>query len=55
MGHFDDINLSNKRSSDETIDQYKERLKKNRIKIQMHLKGELIWDSKEQGTMIKNK
>ena len=55
MGHFDNINLSNKRSSEETFDQYKERLKKNRIKIQMHLKGELIWDSKEQGTMIKNK
>ena len=55
MGHFDNINLSNKRSSEETFDQYKERLKKNRIKIQMHLKGELSWDSKEQGTMIKNK
>ncbi len=55
MGHFENINLSNKRSEDESFVDYKERLKKNRIKIQMHLKGELIWDSKEQGTMIKNK
>tara|TARA_R100001530_G_scaffold99380_1_gene69076 strand:- start:4500 stop:4682 length:183 start_codon:yes stop_codon:yes gene_type:complete len=50
---FDKINLSNARSDDETFDQYKERLKKNQIKIKMHLKGEVIWDSKSLGTYIR--
>lgn len=55
MGHFDDVNLSNKRSDDESFQEYKDRIKKNKIKIQMHLKGEIIWESKIQGPMIKNK
>ena len=55
MGHFDDVNLSNKRSDDESFQEYKDRIKKNKIKIQMHLNGEIIWESKIQGTMIKNK
>tara|TARA_R110002051_G_scaffold317283_1_gene398300 strand:- start:27 stop:215 length:189 start_codon:yes stop_codon:yes gene_type:complete len=47
--HFENINLSNERSDDETFDQYKERLKKNKIKIKMHLQGEQIWDSMKDG------
>tara|TARA_R100000781_G_scaffold63337_1_gene40201 strand:- start:4569 stop:4733 length:165 start_codon:yes stop_codon:yes gene_type:complete len=50
MGYFDEINLSDKRFSYETYDQYKERIKKNKIKIKMHLKGELIWESNKMGT-----
>ena len=42
---FEKINLSNKRSDDETFDQYKERLKKNKVSIKMHVQGEQIWDS----------
>lgn len=50
---FDKINLSNKRSDDETFDQYKERLKKNHVKIKMHLKGDQVWDSRKFGTYIR--
>lgn len=50
---FDKINLNNKRSDDETFDQYKERLKKNHVKIKMHLKGDQVWDSKKFGTYIR--
>lgn len=48
--HFEEINLSNKRSKNESFDEYKERLKKNNIKIKMHLKGDVVWDSKTMGT-----
>ena len=48
--HFEEINLSNKRSENESFDEYKERLKKNNIKIKMHLKGDVVWDSKTMGT-----
>lgn len=47
---FEKINLSNKRSDDETFNQYKDRQKKNQIKIKMHMKGEVVWDSRTNGT-----
>ena len=50
MGHFDKINLSDKRSENETFDEYKTRLKKNKIMIKMHLKGDVIWESRSMGT-----
>ena len=52
---FKKINLSNKRSDDETFDQYKERMKKNKVSIKMHLQGEQIWDSIKNGTYQKKK
>lgn len=52
--HFEEINLSNKRSENESFDEYKERLKKNNIKIKMHLKGDVVWDSKTMGTYQRN-
>lgn len=55
MKYFDKINLSNKRSENETFDQYKERLKKNKIKVKMHLQGDQVWDSRNNGTYIKSK
>lgn len=51
--HFENINLSNKRSEDESFVDYKERLKKNKIKINMHLKGDVVWDSRSMGTYKK--
>jgi hypothetical protein len=51
--HFENINLSNKRSEDESFFDYKERLKKNKIKINMHLKGDVVWDSRSMGTYKK--
>ena len=30
-----------------------ERLKKNHVKIKMHLKGDQVWDSKKFGTYIR--
>ena len=50
MGYFDKINLSDKRSENESFEEYKERIKKNKIKIKMHLKGDLIWESRSMGT-----
>tara|TARA_R100000742_G_C4279010_1_gene102652 strand:- start:1939 stop:2100 length:162 start_codon:yes stop_codon:yes gene_type:complete len=50
MGHFDKINLSDKRDKNETFEEYKIRRKKNKTRIKEHLKGELFWDSREQGT-----
>ena len=55
MGYFDKINLSNKRAENESYEQYKIRLKKNKIKVQEHLRGEVIWNSRELGTRILNK
>tara|TARA_R110002072_G_scaffold121850_2_gene256073 strand:+ start:3462 stop:3644 length:183 start_codon:yes stop_codon:yes gene_type:complete len=48
--HFDKINISNKRSEDESFVDYKERMKKNKIKIKMHLKGDVVWDSRSMGS-----
>ena len=53
MGYFDKINLSDKRSENETFDEYKTRLKKNKIMIKMHMKGDLIWESISMGTYIR--
>lgn len=50
MGYFDEINLSNKRSKNESFEDYKERMKKNKIKIKMHLKGDCVWPSRSMGT-----
>ena len=47
---FEKINLSNKRSDDETFDQYKERLKKNKVSTKIHMQGEQIWNSIKDGT-----
>ena len=33
----------------ETFEEYKIRRKKNKTRIKEHLKGELFWDSREQG------
>lgn len=55
MGYFDKINLSDKRSENESFEEYKERIKKNKIKIKMHLKGDILWHSKTMGSYIKNK
>tara|TARA_R100001443_G_scaffold99836_1_gene107043 strand:- start:602 stop:775 length:174 start_codon:yes stop_codon:yes gene_type:complete len=55
MGHFDNINLSSKREPNESYENYRIRLKKQKIMIKMHLKGEVIWDSKTQGTRILTK
>ena len=55
MGHFDNINLSSIREPNESYENYKIRLKKQKIMIKMHLKGELFWDSKTQGTIILKK
>ena len=52
---FEKINLSNKRSDDETFDQYKERLKKNKVSAKIHMQGEQIWNSIKDGTYKKNK
>jgi len=52
---FEKINLSNKRSDDETFEQYKERLKKNKVSTKMHLQGEQIWNSIKDGTYQKKK
>ena len=53
--YFEKINLSNKRSDDETFDEYRQRLKKNKVSINMHLKGEQILDSIKAGKYKKNK
>ena len=53
--YFEKINLSNKRSDDETFDEYRQRLKKNKVSIKMHLKGEQILDSIKAGKYKKNK
>ena len=45
-----DYNLSSKRGDGESFAKYKERRKKNNIRIKEHLKGELIWDSRNRGT-----
>ena len=55
MGHFDNINLSSIREPNEAYENYRIRLKKQKIMIKMHLKGEVIWDSKTQGTRILTK
>jgi hypothetical protein len=55
MGYFNNINISNKRSDDETYAEYRVRLLKNNNSIKTHLKGEIIWNSKEQGTRILTK
>ena len=55
MGYFDKINLSNKRGSDESYENYRIRLKKTNNQIKTHLKGEIIWNSQEQGTRILTK
>ena len=53
MKYFDKINLSNKRSENESFDEYKTRLKKNKMMIKMHMNGDLIWESKSYGTYIR--
>ena len=50
---FDNINLSNERSKNESFEDYKKRIKENKIKIKMHLKGETFWDSRSMGPYIK--
>ena len=53
MGFFDKINISDKRMENETYIQYKERIKKNKVSIKMHKKGEQIWNSNVDGTYKK--
>lgn len=53
MRFFDNINLSAKRGRDESYEQYKDRMKKNNVRIKMHLKGEVVWDSRTQGTYVR--
>ena len=53
MGFFDNINLDAKRGRDESYEQYKDRMKKNNVRIKMHLKGELFWDSRTEGTYVR--
>ena len=53
MKFFDKINLSNKRNKNETFEEYKIRRKKNKESIKQHLKGEIFWNSREQGTYKK--
>jgi hypothetical protein len=55
MGYFDNINISNKRGKNESYENYRIRLKKVKNQIKMHLKGEIIWNSQEQGTRILTK
>ena len=53
MGYFDNKNLSAKRGHNESFKDYKERMKKNNNSVKMHLKGELFWDSRNQGTYVR--
>ena len=53
MRFFDNINLSDKREKNESYEAYKIRRKKNKQSIKQHLKGEIFWNSQEQGTYKK--
>jgi hypothetical protein len=39
----------------ETLEQYHQRLRDEKHRLQAHLKGTLFWDSQRQGTLIKSK
>jgi len=44
-----------KRKQDENQKQYHERLKNEKIEQKQHKRGRLLWDSKNQGTYIREK
>ena len=53
MSLLKNINLSNKRMENESFEDYKKRRKENKKRIKWHLKGEMIWESKIDGTYTK--
>tara|TARA_B110001454_G_C12484414_1_gene335739 strand:- start:182 stop:358 length:177 start_codon:yes stop_codon:yes gene_type:complete len=50
-----ETNLSNKRELQETYQEYRKRMRENYYKVKYYLKGEIVWNSKEQGTLNKQK
>jgi len=52
---LNETNLSNKRELQETYQEYRKRMRDNYYKVKYYLKGEIIWDSKDKGTLNKQK
>ena len=48
-------NLNPKREENETYEDYKKRRKDNNEFLKFYLKGEIVWESKREGTYARNK
>tara|TARA_R100000781_G_C3969215_1_gene89511 strand:- start:211 stop:396 length:186 start_codon:yes stop_codon:yes gene_type:complete len=49
---FYNINMNGKREPDESREDYKERMKELKYRTKLHLKGRIVWNSRN-GTYIK--
>tara|TARA_R110002051_G_scaffold103198_1_gene174928 strand:- start:1013 stop:1177 length:165 start_codon:yes stop_codon:yes gene_type:complete len=48
-------NLNQEREENESFEDYKKRRKDNKEYLKFYLKGEIIWESKTEGTYVRKK